>query len=72
MNPIQIPHDFVVRLRQARAGKFLDEIADDEVHRATRVVPADREGALQQYREIEKFDAGIAAALKKEIEARRK
>lgn len=32
----------------------------------------DREGALKQYREIEKFDAGIAAALKKEIDVKRK
>ena len=32
----------------------------------------DREGALKQYVEINKFDGGVAAALKKEIDARRK
>jgi superkiller protein 3 len=32
----------------------------------------DREGALQQYTEINKFDGGVATALKKELDSRRK
>lgn len=38
----------------------------------TLLKQGDRKGALKQYREIEKFDAGIAAALKKEIDTARR